>query len=109
MDGGKIPVAVVTLSSQMGDMPVKAGAAISGALYTANIGIKKLISNPNIKFLILCGAEVQGHMTGKTIKALLENGIDTKRKSIIVSEGPMPLIENISYEDIERFRNQVKM
>ena len=48
-------------------------------------------------------------MTGKTIKALLENGIDTKRKSIIVSEGPMPLIENISYEDIERFRNQVKM
>jgi tetrahydromethanopterin S-methyltransferase subunit A len=48
-------------------------------------------------------------MTGKTIKSLLENGIDTKRKSIIVSEGPMPLIENISYEDIERFRNQVKI
>lgn len=102
MDGGKIlkkwflisgdyivgdptsPVAVVTLSSQMGDMPVKAGAAISGALYTANIGIEKLfsniISNPNIKFLILWGAEVQGHMTGQTIKALYENGIDPKEK-----------------------------
>gem|GEM_PF-2724837 len=36
MDGGKIPVAVVTLSSQIGDMPVKAGAAIS-ALYILQI------------------------------------------------------------------------
>ena len=64
-------VAVVTLGSHLEDIPVKSGAGISGSLHTENLGIEKVIgnivSNPNIRFLVVCGAEVQGHVTGQSI------------------------------------------
>ena len=67
------PVAVVTLASHNEDIGAAAGAAISGPCKTENLGIEKVIantvSNPNIRFMILCGAEVQGHITGESIKA----------------------------------------
>ena len=60
------PVAVTTLASHNEDIPASAGAAIAGPCKTENLGIEKvvanIISNPNIRFLILCGAEVQGHI-----------------------------------------------
>ena len=74
------PVAVTTLASHNEDIPAAAGAAIAGPCKTENLGIEKvvanIISNPNIRFLILCGAEVQGHITGQSIQALHENGCD---------------------------------
>lgn len=36
-------VAVVTLGSHMEDLPIKAGASISGPLHTENLGIEKLL------------------------------------------------------------------
>ena len=54
------PVAVTTLASHNEDIPAAAGAAIAGPCKTENLGIEKvvanIISNPNIRFLILCGA-----------------------------------------------------
>lgn len=105
-------VAVVTLGSHMEDMPIKAGASISGSLHTENLGIEKVIgnvvSNPNIRFLVVCGTEVQGHITGQTIKALHENGVDAKKR-IVGSEGAIPYLENVTEEAIERFRNQIEI
>ncbi|MCX6701091.1 MAG: hypothetical protein NTV68_14435, partial [Methanomicrobiales archaeon] len=50
---------------------VESGAALSGTLQTANIGIEKVIcnivANPNIRFLILGGPESEGHKTGDAV------------------------------------------
>ena len=105
------PVAVVTLGSKMNDELVGRGAAIAGPLHTENLGIEKvvtnIVSNPNIRFLIICGSEVQGHITGKTVEALYENGIDPETKSIIGSPGAIPFVENLPIEAVERFQKQL--
>ena len=105
------PVAVVTLGSKMNDEVVGAGAAIAGPLHTENLGIEKLVtnivSNINLRFLIICGSEVQGHITGETVKALYENGIDPDTKSIIGSPGAIPFVENLPIEAVERFQEQL--
>ncbi|MDI9619018.1 tetrahydromethanopterin S-methyltransferase subunit A [Methanothermobacter sp.] len=107
------PVAVVTLGSHMEDEPVRAGAAISGPLHTENLGIEKVvgnvIANPNLRFLLVCGAEVMGHITGQTIKALHTNGVDGETGRIIGATGAIPYIENMPDEAIERFRRQVEL
>jgi tetrahydromethanopterin S-methyltransferase subunit A len=107
------PVAVVTLGSHMEDDPVKAGAAISGPLHTENLGIEKVvgnvIANPNLRFLVVCGAEVMGHITGQTMKALHSNGVDLETGRIIGATGAIPYIENMPEEAIERFRRQVEL
>ena len=104
-------VAVVTLGSKMNDEIVNEGAAIAGPLHTENLGIEKvvtnIVSNPNIRFLIICGSEVQGHITGKTVEALYENGIEPETKSIIGSPGAIPFVENLPIEAVERFQNQL--
>ena len=106
------PVAATTLGSHNEDVPAAAGAAIAGPCKTENLGIEKmlanLISNPNIRFLILCGSEVQGHITGQSIEALHANGVDEKRK-IAGATGAIPFIENIPDEGIERFQQQMEI
>lgn len=107
------PVAAATLASHIEDVPVDAGAAIAGPCKTENLGIEKvisnIISNPNIRFLILCGSEVQGHITGQTIQALHENGVDPEKKRILEATGAIPFIENIPLEGIERFQQQLEV
>ena len=107
------PVAIISLGSNMNDDLVDAGAAISGPLHTENLGIEKVvanvIANPNIRFVIICGSEVQGHITGKTMEALYENGIDSEKKSIIGSPGAIPFVENLPIEAVERFQEQVSI
>ena len=107
------PVAATTLASHIEDVPVEAGAAIAGPCKTENLGIEKmianLISNPNIRFLILCGSEVQGHITGQSIKALHANGVDPESGRIINATGAIPYIENMPDEAIERFQKQLEI
>jgi tetrahydromethanopterin S-methyltransferase subunit A len=107
------PVAAATLASHIEQIPVDAGAAIAGPCKTENLGIEKmmanLISNPNIRFLVLCGSEVQGHITGNSIESLHANGIDPERRSIVGSKGAIPYIENIPDEGIERFQQQLEL
>ena len=105
------PVAVTTLASHIeADL---SGAAIAGPCKTENLGIEKvvanIISNPNIRFLILTGAEVQGHITGQSIQALHENGADPDKKKIIGATGAIPFVENIPLDGIERFQNQLEI
>ncbi|AMK15269.1 tetrahydromethanopterin S-methyltransferase, subunit A [Methanobrevibacter olleyae] len=107
------PVAVATLASHIEEIPSAAGAAIAGPCKTENLGLEKvianLISNPNIRFLILCGAEVQGHITGQSMQALHENGCDPEKRKIIGATGAIPFIENIPEEGIERFQRQLEL
>lgn len=90
----------------------ESGAALSGTLQTENIGLEKVIcnivSNPNIRYLVLGGPESEGHLTGEAIKALFENGVDEKKR-IIGTESPHPFLFNISNEMIERFLEQLTL
>ena len=91
---------------------VESGAALAGTLQTENVGLEKVIcnivSNPNIRFLIVCGPESPGHLVGDTLRALVKNGTD-ERKRIIASRAPTPYLFNIPPECVERFRQQVKL
>ncbi|MEE0934041.1 MAG: tetrahydromethanopterin S-methyltransferase subunit A [Methanobrevibacter sp.] len=107
------PVAVATLASHIEEIPSAAGAAIAGPCKTENLGIEKvvanIISNPNIRYLMLCGAEVMGHITGQSIQALHENGCDDEKKKIIGAIGAIPFVENLPFDAIERFQKQVQI
>jgi len=90
----------------------ESGAALSGTLQTENIGLEKVIcnivSNPNIRYLVMGGPESPGHLIGDVIRALFENGVDEKQR-IIGTESPHPFLFNISREMIERFRDQLTL
>lgn len=86
--------------------------AIYGTLKTENIGIEKIvantISNPYIRYILLCGEEIRGHRSGSSLISLSENGID-KNHRIINAPGAIPYIENLDKKAIERFQKQIKI
>ncbi len=104
------PVAVVTLDHRFDLPPHK--TAIWGPMKTENLGIEKVvantISNPRIRFLIVCGKEIRGHKSGASLVCLSLNGIDETGR-IVGAPGAVPYIENISREAVERFRDQVQV
>lgn len=89
---------------------VESGAALAGTLQTENIGIEKVIcnivSNPNIRYLIVCAPESPGHLVGDAILALEKNGTDERRR-IIGTEAPTPYLFNVQPEFVQRFRDQI--
>ena len=86
--------------------------AIYGPLKTENIGIEKIvanvISNPNIRYVIICGDDIRGHRSGSSLVALHKNGIDEQHK-IIDAPGAIPYIENLKGEAIKRFCAQIEI
>ena len=86
--------------------------AIFGPLKTENIGIEKIvanvISNPHIRYLVVCGNDIRGHRSGLSLIALNKNGID-KQHRIIDAPGAIPYIENLDNKAIARFRKQIKI
>ena len=124
------PVAVVvllnapygTLPPEVKDIPpeieklvragIETGAALSGTLQTENIGIEKIVcnivGNPNIRYIVLCGVDVEGHYAGDALRALMENG-SNQRRTIIGSTAVTPYLLNIPKESIEHFRKQVTL
>ena len=106
------PVAVCTCGSHIkADELLAAGAGLVGPCKTENIGIEKmtanLVSNPNIRYLIITGMEVKGHITGQAVEAFLKDGIDKEGK-IVGAKGAIPFIQNLNEESIERIRAQVQ-
>ena len=89
---------------------VESGAALSGTLQTENIGLEKVIcnivSNPNIRYLVVCGPESPGHSVGGAILALEKNGLDERRR-IVGAKSPTPYLFNVPPGAVERFREQI--
>jgi len=102
-------VAVCTLGKKI---RVDADYAIIGTCKTENIGIERVIvnviSNNSVRFVILAGPEVPGHLTGSSLRCIYEQGIDPDTRKIIDAPGAIPYIENIPVEAVERFRSQVE-
>jgi tetrahydromethanopterin S-methyltransferase subunit A len=86
--------------------------ALYGSLKTENIGIEKIIantiSNPYIRFMVVCGDDIRGHRSGASLIALHKNGIDSNHR-IINAPGAIPYIENLNKEAINRFQSQLTM
>ncbi len=106
------PVAVTTCGSHVKSAAqLAAGAAITGSHKTENLGIEKIVanvvSNPNIRFLLVTGAEVKGHISGEAIVMLHKNGVKDNR--IVGSTGAIPYIENLPDDAIKRFQAQVQV
>ncbi len=106
-------VCVVTLASEVTPSDdVLGNVALWGTCKTENLGMEKIIvnviSNCNIRYVIIAGQESRGHFPGDTMFALYENGIDENGR-IIGSNGAIPFIENISEDGIARFVRQVQL
>ncbi len=106
------PVAVCTCGSHLkGSELMAAGAGLVGPCKTENIGIEKMVanmvSNPNIRYMIITGMEVKGHITGQAVESFLTNGVD-KEGRIIGAKGAIPFIQNLTEESIERVKQQVQ-
>ncbi len=86
--------------------------AIVGKTHTENIGIEKVIkntvSNPHIRFIVLCGKDSRGHMAGQSIISLFQDGVSYDKR-IIGSKGQRPILKNLELMEIEHFRSQVEI
>ncbi len=104
------PIAVCTEATVEGINVDLKKVAIIGKCVTENIGIEKvvknIISNPNIRFLILCGKKSHGHDVGQTLISLQKNGVDKEMK-VVGSTGSIPVVKHLSFDEVHRFRDQV--
>jgi tetrahydromethanopterin S-methyltransferase subunit A len=108
------PVAVCALTSErlIGPLVALPGVAIAGMVYTANLGITRIIvnitSNPAIRFLLICGKDSALFKPGQSLVALAEKGVDDKRR-IIDAAGYDPVLPSIDPQQVEQFRKQVEV
>lgn len=108
------PVAVCVLTSEHLITPLASlpGVAIVGKVYTANLGIARIVANvttnPAIRFLLLCGKDSPLFRPGQSLVALAEAGLDEQRR-IIGAAGYEPVLPEFALEHIERFRRQVEL
>ena len=109
-------IAVCTLASYDLTGPLmgsgKPGIAISGICETENIGVEKvvlnIIANPNIRWLILCGKEAEGHRPGDAFQKLKELGVDAGMR-IQKAASWRPVLKNLTMLHVTRFRQQVEI
>lgn len=108
------PVAVCALTSErlVGPLAGLPGVAIAGIVYTANLGIERIVlnitTNPMIRFLLVCGRESVLFKPGQSLVALAEHGVDGEKR-IVGAAGYEPVLPNLPSEQIGRFRKQVEV
>lgn len=104
-------IASVDLANEIANLKVK-GVSIVGKSETENIGIEKIIQNinatSNIKYLIVCGKESNGHNCGNSLVSLKNNGVDENKK-IIDAKGRKAVLSNLEVEEIQLFRKQIQI
>src|SRR6267378_890701 len=108
------PVAVCALTSEKLVSPLVGvqGVAIAGIVYTANLGITRIIvnitSNPAIRFLLICGKDSALFRPGQSLVVLSEHGVDGQRR-IVQAAGYDPVLPSIDPEQVAQFRKQVEV
>lgn len=107
---GKIAVCTLTSVNLM-DKIFTNEIAVVGTVMTPNLGIERIIlniiSNPNIRHLVVCGKDSPVFKAGQAFECLFKYGID-KEKRIINAEGHFPVLKNLSEDKISHFLNQVE-
>jgi tetrahydromethanopterin S-methyltransferase subunit A len=109
---GQVAVCTLTTDSFIKQIAQWNNVAIVGKVYTPNLGIEKIIlnvvSNPNIRFLVLCGKDSPVFHTGQALQSLFKHGID-KEKRIVNAIGHYPILRNLSVEKINQFIEQIEL
>ncbi len=104
-------LASVALATELAGRKPK-GLAIVGKTETENIGVdkvvKNIVTNKTIQYLVVAGDDPVGHLSGKTLLALAQDGIDASGR-VIGSPGKRPILRNASAEEIQSFREQVEV
>ncbi len=106
-------VAVCTLSSTaLIDQISPEYSAINGSIQTPNLGLEKMIrnvvSNPRLRYLVLCGKESPIFKVGEAILMLKANGLD-EQAHIIGATGSLAELTNLPRETVETFRQQIEL
>jgi tetrahydromethanopterin S-methyltransferase subunit A len=106
-------VAVCTLSSTaLIEQISPKRVAIIGRIYTPNLGVEKMIrnvvSNPKLRYLVLCGKESPVFKVGEALLKLAENGVDEQGR-IIGATADNAELTNLPREAIETFRQQIQL
>lgn len=113
--GGHIAVCVLTSESLMNALVAMQPphVAITGTLYTENLGIERVITNvlanPNLTTLIVCGSDSEqriGHRAGQSLLSLMTHGMDPDGR-IREATGRRPVLRNLPLETVETFRNEI--
>jgi tetrahydromethanopterin S-methyltransferase subunit A len=108
------PVAVCALTSERLIAPLARlpGVAIAGKVYTANLGIARIVinitANPSIRFFLICGKDSPLFRPGQSLVALAERGLDGQRR-IIGAVGYDPVMPTLAPERVTQFRRQVEV
>ncbi|MCU0861534.1 MAG: hypothetical protein MUE65_04365, partial [Methanomassiliicoccales archaeon] len=83
-----------------------------GTVKTENMGLEKVIanviSNPWIRFLVVCGKEEFGHFPADAVINVWSNGVDERRR-VRGTRSAIPYLCNLEEEAVERFRHQVEV
>ncbi len=90
---------------------ISAGVCATGPCLTprgVELLITNIISNPNIRYLILAGRD-SGHLTADLIENLVLDGVDENKKVIGTKCPSFPYLPNLPLEAIERLRKQVEV
>src|SRR2546430_14161598 len=107
----KAPVAICALTSErlMSPLAGLPGVAIAGMVYTANLGIARIIlnitTNPSIRFLLICGKDSALFKPGRSLAALAENGVDDSKR-IIGAAGHHPVLPTNAPHQLAQVRQQ---
>src|SRR5215813_4585642 len=108
------PVAICTLTTEHLIAPLVRlpGVAIAGQVYTANLGISRIVinvtANPAIRFLLICGKDSPLFHPGQSLVALAERGLDTDRR-IVGAIGYEPVLSTLDPAHVAQFRQQVEV
>lgn len=107
-------VAICTLTSDYNDFITvhPEAVAIVGKVYTPNLGIEKIIyntiSNPSIRYLLLCGKDSSIFKAGQAIQCLFNYGVNADMR-IIHAEGHFPVLNNITEAQLNVFLQQIEL
>src|SRR3989441_9931201 len=105
------PVAVCALTSEhlVSPLATLPGVAIAGIVYTANLGITRIVvnitANPAIRFLLICGRDSPLFKPGQSLVALSEHGVDDEKK-IVGAAGYDPGLATLFPGQVKQFREQ---
>ncbi|HLY29772.1 MAG TPA: hypothetical protein VKQ36_01970, partial [Ktedonobacterales bacterium] len=107
-------VAICTLTTESLIAPLVRlpGVAIAGKVYTANLGITRIVinvtANPAIRFLLICGKDSPLFHPGQSLVALAERGVDADRR-IVGAIGYEPVLTTLDPARVAQFRRQVEV
>jgi tetrahydromethanopterin S-methyltransferase subunit A len=109
---GPVAVCALTTESLIAPLARLPGVAIAGKVYTANLGITRIVTNvtanPVIRFLLICGKDSPLFHPGQSLVALAERGVDADRR-IVGAIGYEPVLSTLDPARIAQFRQQVEV